>query len=219
MTDAADKRPRLKTGMLNLRGMTFGDLYVVRITNRRHNKKRIWLCRCSCGTEIEVRHDYLLHTNNPKTHCGCKNRGLPTLYPQEYHIWNSMLRRCYVTSHVGYPKYGGAGISVCDAWRNPETGFAAFFADMGQRPSKQHSLDRVDPDGNYAPGNVRWATSKEQARNKRQSIYLPHPETGEKTPAAEVAEFLGITYQSMRARYIKQGLWPTTPEGIKGEDA
>ena len=218
MTNLPPETPRLKTGMLNLRGMVFGQLTVVRITNRRHKKKRMWFCRCACGTELVVRHDYLLHTNNPKTHCGCLNRGLPTQYPREYHIWDSMIRRCYYTKHISYPKYGGRGITVCDRWRDPETGFEAFLADMGPRPSSTHSLDRRKADGNYEPGNVKWATATEQARNKRKSIYLPHPETGEKTPAAEVAEILGVSYQSMRVRYIKAGTWPTTPEGIKGDD-
>lgn len=122
-----------------------------------------------------------------------------------------MLRRCYVETHNAYPDYGGRGIQVCDRWREPEgKGFENFLADMGKRPSRRHSLDRVDPDGHYEPNNVRWATSTEQGRNKRKSIYLPHPTIpGIKVPAAEVAELLGITYQSMRARYIKQGKWPT----------
>lgn len=107
---------------------------------------------------------------------------------------------------------------VCAAWKDPEKGFETFLKDVGERPSKGYSLDRKDANGNYEPGNVRWATGKEQARNKRKSIFLPHPTTGLKTPAAEVAEFLGITYQSMRARYIKLGQWPTAPEGLKGED-
>jgi hypothetical protein len=196
-------------GQFNLAGQVFGQLTVLKILPYRHGKKRMWLCQCSCGSEpIGVRHDYLIHTNNPKTHCGCKNRGLPTQHPQEYHIWNSMNRRCQIVSHVGYPQYGGRGIKVCEQWAHKVTGFAQFFKDMGPRPGKEFSLDRINPDGNYEPGNVKWAHSKEQARNKRDSIYLPHPETGAKTPAAEIAELLGISYQAMRARYIKMGLWP-----------
>jgi len=202
-------------GGLNLRGQKFGMLSVTRLWPRRHNRKRMWVCKCDCGEEVVVRHDYLLHTNNPKTHCGCVNRGLPTLYSQEYHIHNSMLRRCYVENHVGYPAYGGRGIRVCDAWKDKEKGFEVFFKDMGPRPSKKHSLDRIDSNGNYVPGNVRWATLKDQARNKRNSVYLPHPQHGGLVPAAEVAEFLGIRYQSMRARYIKDGKWPgSDKEGV-----
>ena len=189
----------LKSGLLNLKGKRFGNLLVLYITSRRHKKKRMWRCRCDCGAELVVRHDYLIRTNNPKTHCGCMNKGLPTQYPQEYHIHNSMLRRCYVKSHVGYPDYGARGIKVCPQWQTP-AGFEQFLKDVGERPSPKHTLDRIDPDGNYEPGNVRWAIMKDQNRNKRDSIFLPHPVTGVKVPAAEVAEYLGISYQAMRQK-------------------
>lgn len=217
--------PRLKggKGLFNLRGMVFGNLTVLRLLPYRHQKRRMWLCACTCvspqtgkPTEIAVRHDYLLHTNNPKTHCGCLNRGLPTLHPREYHIWNSMIRRCTVPTQVAYKDYGGRGIKVCDRWIES---FENFLTDVGKRPSPNHSLDRIDPDGNYElihsrTGNpqVRWATSKDQGRNKRNSLFLPHPKTGLRVPAAEVAEFLGVSYQVMRARYVKEGNWPGQSE-------
>lgn len=205
-------------GLFNLKGQVFGDLTVLKILPQRHNRKRMWLCQCACGSDpIGVRHDYLLHTNNPKRHCGCKNRGLPTLHPQEYHIWNSMLRRCQVPNHIGYPQYGGRGIRVCPQWADPKTGFEQFLKDVGKRPSKGHSLDRVDSNGNYEPIHpttkkvqVQWATAKHQARNKRNSIYLPHPTTGAMTPAAEIAElFYQGSYQKMRAKLVREGKWPT----------
>lgn len=200
--------PKLKNGVLNLKGRKFGFLLVTYATSKKSKGKRIWICRCDCGRTIEVRHDYLIHKNSPKTHCGCKDRvgGLPSQFPEEYHIHNSMLRRCYNETHVGYSEYGGRGIRVCDRWRES---FANFLEDMGPRPSKKHSLDRKDANGNYEPSNVRWATSTEQARNKRKSLFLPHPVTGKKIPAAAVAEYLGISYQAMRAKYIAEGKWPT----------
>ena len=197
-------------GMFNLKDQVFGDLTVLRLLPQRHNRKRMWLCKCACGVEVGVRHDYLLHTNNPKRHCGCKNRGLPTLHPQEYHIWNSMLRRCNVQNHVGYPQYGGRGIRVCAEWSDPKSGFEAFLTYIGKRPSKDHSLDRKEVNGNYEPGNVSWQTPKHQARNKRNSIFLPHPSTGELVPAAQVAEeFFKGSYQAMSAKYVREGKWPT----------
>ena len=216
-------------GMLQLKGHVFGELTVIRLMPARHAKKRVWLCQCSCGAKpIAVRHDYLLHTHSPKTHCGCKNRGLPTQYSQEYHIWNSMLRRCNVSSHVGYPQYGGRGIKPCPQWADPKTGFETFLKDVGPRPSKGHSLDRVDPNGNYEPihsvtgkPQVVWATATHQARNKRNSIFVIDPDNPShgKIPAAELAERWKCTYQAMRARMIKMKKWPGqyVPEQIKPE--
>lgn len=206
------------SGMFNLKGRRFGKLVVVKLLPARHAKKRMWLCQCDCGDPpIGVRHDYLLHTNNPKRHCGCENRGLPTLHQEEYHIWNSMLRRCTVPSHVGYPEYGGRGIRVCPQWSDPKTGFEAFYKDVGDRPSKKYSLDREDPNGNYEPDNVSWATAKHQARNKRNSIFLPDPDhPGATIPAAELAERWGVSYQVMRGRLVRAGQWPTeSADGTK----
>ncbi len=82
---------------------------------------------------------------------------------EEYGIWRGMIKRCYTTTHVHYARYGGRGITICDAWR---TSFEQFYAYMGKRPSPRHTLDRIDNDGNYEPGNVRWATWEQQAGNR-----------------------------------------------------
>lgn len=131
--------------------------------------------------------------------------GVSVVYKDEYHIWRSMIQRCTSETHVSYPDYGGRGIKVCDEWLG---GFHAFLKDLGPRPTKGHSLDRINPDGNYQPDNVRWATGKVQARNKRNSVYMEHPKTGEKVPAANIADFLGIPYREFRRQMIEQGKWP-----------
>lgn len=85
-------------------------------------------------------------------------------YPFEYISYTSMKSRCYYPRSVGYKWYGAMGVTVCDRWR---TSFANFIQDMGPRPTRKHSIDRIDPCGNYEPSNCRWATSEVQASNKR----------------------------------------------------
>lgn len=120
-----------------------------------------------------------------------------------YGIWKMMHVRCTNPSHVAYKDYGGRGIKVCERWNS----FELFLADMSPRPSKEHTMDRIDSDGNYTPENTRWATHANQSRNKRASWFLPHPITGEYIPAAEVAEIMGIPYQAMRYRLQKINAW------------
>jgi hypothetical protein len=81
----------------------------------------------------------------------------------EYFAWAAMLSRCHNPANPRYDDYGGRGITVCDRWR---ADFAAFLADVGRRPSPAHSLDRIDNDRGYEPGNCRWATAYVQARNR-----------------------------------------------------
>jgi hypothetical protein len=116
-----------------------------------------------------------------------------------------MMNRCYYEKHVAYEYYGGRGITVCEEWKT----FEGFFNGMGKRPSMKMSLDRKDPNKGYEPGNVRWATGKQQARNKRGSVMLPHPTSGVVMPAADVADSLGIGYHKFRQQMIDEGKWPT----------
>jgi hypothetical protein len=81
----------------------------------------------------------------------------------EYWVWVAMIRRCRYPPHPVYPHYGGRGITVCEAWSDVKT----FYSDMGPRPTPKHWLERIDNDGNYEPGNCKWATIEEQCQNKR----------------------------------------------------
>jgi hypothetical protein len=199
-------------GLRDLRGHKFGKLLVLDGFGKNTSTgKMMWRCRCDCGTVVEVRHDYLMHTNCPKTHCGCVNKGPSVLKPLEYAVWSMMLKRCEDPTHVAYKHYGGRGIKVCEAWHD----FDTFCKDMGPRKSRDMTLERERVNEGYQPDNCSWLSKSLQGRNKRNTIRLPHPQTGLPVPAAEVAEFLGVSYQSMRAQYVAEGRWPTT----KAEDA
>lgn len=132
-----------------------------------------------------------------------------------YSIWYSMVQRCTNEDHHAYLDYGGRGICVHELWlpSPPErphiVAFGNFVKDVGLRPSQYLSLDRLNVNGNYEPGNVKWATGKEQGRNKRNSIFVPDPNHPTKLiPAAELAERLKLSYQQLRYRLQLRGEWP-----------
>ena len=112
----------------------------------------------------------------------------------EYRAWACMRTRCRNPNSQDYALYGGRGILVCERWNS----FAAFLEDMGLKPSPKHSIDRIDNDGNYTPGNCRWATPKEQANNQRRSRRVEFH--GEQLSLPEWATRLGISRESLRDR-------------------
>lgn len=131
----------------------------------RSQSRRPWLCKCACGNRKDVPERDLL--DGVTRHCGCLSRqgnfthGLSRT--REYRIWGGMKERCYRPKRKGYECYGGRGIKMCDAWRDD---FLCFYLDMGPAPPGL-SIDRINNDGNYEPGNCRWATYTVQNNNKR----------------------------------------------------
>lgn len=162
------------------------------------------LCRCSCGAEKRVNKYNLL--SGKSTSCGClagplraRTHGFSSV--PEYQIWKAMKARCLNPNHKNYAEYGGRGIAVCERWLNS---FESFYADMGERPSKRHSIDRVDTNEGYSPGNCRWATQVEQTRNTRRSSSVTHK--GETKTVAEWAESTGIKSTTLYKRVLAG--WP-----------
>jgi len=131
---------------------------------------RLALCRCNCGREKMVDRPTLTGGQSKGCHScqvspsfkhGDAHRGKR---PSEYIAWAGMIQRCEDTDNQDYKDYGGRGINICSEWR---TSYSSFLAHVGRKPSPKHSLDRKDVNGNYEPGNVRWATASEQQRNRR----------------------------------------------------
>lgn len=147
-------------------------------------------------------------TSGNTTSCGClhreglaaRNRTHGMSRTPEYEVWQAMIARCHRPGATFYELYGGRGITVCDAWREP---FEAFIADVGRRPSAAHEIDRIDNDGNYEPGNVRWATRTQQARNTRRNRVLAHD--GRTLTLVEWSAETGIAAELIRARIDRLG--------------
>jgi len=191
----------MKGQFRNLAGKRYGRLLVVkRVENR--NKHVYWLCRCDCGNEVEVRCDAL--TRGPTVSCGCYQRDVVTTHgmwqTSIYRLWRSMLGRCENPNGHAYKLYGGRGIKVCERWHD----FLSFLADMGERP-RGCTLDRIDNDGNYEPGNCRWATPKQQGRNRANNRMLTF--RGETRCIAEWADMLPLKDSAIRGR-LKKGWTP-----------
>lgn len=165
---------------VDLTGQQFGRLKVIEITPRpatspSRKGRTFWRCICECGQERTVITADL--RNGHSTSCGCKRGTGITHINGKMHplwtIWINMKRRCSDPANKNFKDYGGRGVTVCERWLQFEFFMADLVANIGQRPSMKHTLDRIDNDGNYELGNVRWATAKEQRRNQRAKRKYP----------------------------------------------
>lgn len=178
--------------LIDIHGQRFGRLTVLGKSQTSQNGGSLWICRCDCGAEV-IKNASNLRNGSTKS-CGClrsdasramgankehiaKRSAKITQHGHkrrsamspEYRTWLGMKRRCQDAKYKDFPNWGGRGIKVCERW---DSSFESFLADMGPRPSADHSIDRIDPSGHYEPGNCRWATSVEQGGEHRRDLLI-----------------------------------------------
>lgn len=192
----------------DLTNKKFGRLLVIGFHSYKNKRPApYWLCKCDCG-QIRVVEGRSL-TRGRSSSCGCLNNentvkrntthGYTHNPTRIYKIWIGMVQRCTNKKEPHYKDYGGRGIKVCDKWLNS---FENFLADVGERPSLKHSLDRFpDNDGNYEPNNIRWATKKEQQENRRDSIRLTVH--GQTALISQWSVISGTNPQTIKTRYFR----------------
>jgi len=153
-------------GYEDLTGRRFGRLEVMERRGNDSSRNARWLCRCDCGIQTMASSGAL---RGGQKSCGCargESHGESEPETLEYRTWSAMIGRCYNKNAPQFNHYGGRGIRVSDEWRES---YLTFLAHVGRRPSDKHSIDRINNDGNYEAGNVRWATAVEQNNNTRRN--------------------------------------------------
>lgn len=186
-------------------GTVFNWLTVVSGPHRRAKSSSLfWMCQCRCGSPPRLVAGRYLRSGHSRS-CGCihavavresSKLGGASALP-EHAVWYAMIARCERPGDAGFKNYGARGISVCDRWHS----FDLFMADMGRRPTSKHSIDRIDNDGNYEPGNCRWATREEQARNTRRA--RPITIGGRTMLLNEWAKLIGVCASALAERLAK----------------
>lgn len=189
----------------DLTGRRFGTLTVVAPVCRvgpKRDRQSYFICSCDCGKSDYVTSRTHLISKTRKVSCGCRQGAThghkrATGMSLTYQSWRGAKERCLSPKHIQYRSYGGRGIQICSRWLGPD-GFSNFLEDMGERPSKDHSIDRIDSNGNYEPSNCRWLTRKEQSRNKTNNKIWIYE--GAKYCESELCEQFNINLRTFRHR-------------------
>lgn len=175
-------------------GQRFGFLVINGLAERRDGNC-VMNTTCDCGKECTAFLGQMIQGR--KLHCGCRSTQDGRSKTVEYGIWRGMLERCQNPKSSAYRNYGGRGIKVCDRWQD----FRTFLADMGPRPSNEHSIDRTDPNRNYEPDNCKWVFKSQQGKTKRPEFYRNFTVCGVTMYSTEWAEVCCITRERMRQRF------------------
>jgi len=174
---------------IDITGQKFNRLTAIKFSHMDKHWFQHWLFRCDCGTEKIIGMQNVMHGKTIS--CGCYNKEKSTTHGYTNHplfnIWKKMIQRCHDKNDRTYKSYGARGISVCDEWKNS---FDSFAKDMGTRPSKKHSIDRIDNNLGYRKDNCRWTTGHEQSINRRNVIYVEY--NGERKRLFDLCEEMGV---------------------------
>jgi hypothetical protein len=190
---------------LDLTGQRFRKLVAIAPHGRR-GKRVLWLCRCDCGNEKAI--PVLTLRNGNSTSCGCqqvalgKNLRHGMSKTSEHKIWTGIHERCTNPNSKFFSHYGGRGIRRCERW----DAFENFYVDMGPRPSRLHTIERIDNNGNYQPGNCRWALAMEQQGNTRKNVCFTIG--GETAHLSEWARRFDIDPDLVSQRILRDGMDP-----------
>lgn len=187
--------------MQDLTGATFGKMTVIGFHDYSKGGLPRWLCRCECGQERAVVGSDM--KRRPNMTCGCgRKKTLSAIRSThrmcnstEYHSWTGLIQRCTNPNHPRYTDYGGRGITVCERWRNS---FIDFLADMGKKPTPDHSIERKNNDDGYHPDNCRWATTSEQNQNTR--VVSKYTHDGKTLSVRHWAELVGMSRSALSSR-------------------
>ena len=191
--------------LLDLTGQRFGKLTVIEFAGHAPNRKTLWKCKCDCGNETLVKTNAL--RSGATKSCGClvpvasgdthRKHGMSE--SRLYRTWKNMKARCSNERVLCYPHYGGRGIAVCEEWQNSFEAFRDWALANGYRDDL--SIDRIDVNGDYCPGNCRWATIVEQNNNKRNNRFITL--CGSTKTVAEWSRVVGIASGTIIARLRK----------------
>lgn len=180
----------------DLTGQKYGRLTVIEMIPKT-TRKTFWKCVCECGNEKIVRSDQVQCGNIQSCGCFVPQRDHGKSKTRQYNIWMHMKHRCYDTNDISFNNYGGRGISVCDEWCND---FKIFYDwAMSNGYSDDKSLDRIDNEKNYEPSNCRWATKREQDKNKRTTAFTVY--FGKRISILELSEITGIKHSILTKRH------------------
>lgn len=182
------------TNKIDLTGQKFNKLTAI-----KYDSNEKWLFECECGKQVvkkgsDVKRGKILSCSKLCT------TGNPSKHPL-YYTWDGIKKRCYQENATGYKNYGGRGIKMCDEWKNS---FWEFVNDMGDKPFKACSIERLDNNKNYSKDNCIWASSTQQAQNRRNNIYIIYQY--ETYTLFKLCKLLNLKHSTIHWRLKKSGL-------------